>query len=162
MEVAVFMQARFRQSRGAWIGFALVAVLAGTVPGSHRFAVCIAADGHLDLKLVAQPCRNCPVTECADGAISLAAPAPPLAGGERCCLDLPLSFDLVGWLTPHRNGPQDGDPAGAPTLAPAVAPALAAIPPHPLLPRPGDPPPVCPSDRDPASAASLACTVLRL
>ncbi len=158
------MRALRARASAKWIWPVAAALCLSAVAGGQNVALCISADGHLDLKHLAQSCHSCPPSGCGGEAaphapFAPAAPAAPdLPLADRCCLDIPLGFDLVGWL-PAPQTEAGPDRVKTSRLTPVALPPLRPQPPSPRNSGP-------PLAQRPAAAsvafACLACTVLLL
>lgn len=124
-------QTRFARANLALVGLLVLALCLSTLPGAQRIALCVSADGHQDLKLLSQSCHGCSTSPCLRDQEPAAAPDADQPTAASCCVDLPLMFDLVGWLAPRGveaeadlQTPVSATPAGSvPTAAPAAHPA---------------------------------------
>lgn len=94
-------QARFSRANLALVGVMVLALCLSTLPGAQKIALCVSADGHQDLKLLSQSCHGCSTSPCQRDQEPAAAPDADQPAGASCCVDLPLMFDLVGWLAPR-------------------------------------------------------------
>jgi hypothetical protein len=116
----------FTCTRGWWVVLAVLAVCTATFAGGQKFALCISAAGHLDLKHPADSCHGCPVAACQRDALPLPAETDDTSPSlpRTCCVDIPLMYDLVGWLAPR--GLDDGQDLAGPAFAATVAAPVAA------------------------------------
>lgn len=153
------LQRRFLARTGSWwVALAILAICTCTIAGGQKLALCISADGHLDLKHVADGCHGCPVSNCQRDLPPLPQPTgtPPTLP-DTCCRDIPVVFDLVGWLAPR--GPDDGqDQREAPTPVTLVSAGDAGL----VGQLRGDPNPQLAASRPADHLAALASVFLLL
>jgi len=129
-------QARFSRANLALVGVMVLALCLSTLPGAQKIALCVSADGHQDLKLLSQSCHGCSTSPCQRDQEPAAAPGADQPAGASCCVDLPLMFDLVGWLAPRGVALASATPTGpVPAAAPAALAAGGTVSP-PAPPRP--------------------------